>query len=221
MEHKPRIVVYTTVFGHTDPLHEPKVAGNARFVCFTDQPIRSQRWHVIRGDRVEQPTRMARCYKTIPHVLFKDADWTLWMDANFTLLVDPASLLKHGEFVNFRHPDRTRITTEAEEIIRLGKAKEPAIRAQLADYHVHGFDTEENPMNELSSNGVILRKNTVQNKELNESWAEELRAHTLRDQMSLDYAAWKLGMKLNRWPGTHRNNPYFNFTYYKRPTNDF
>lgn len=215
------MIVYTTVFGRTDPLHEPKVRGNARFVCFTDQPIESDNWEIVRLPKQEAPTRASRLTKALPHIQFPAAEWTLWMDANFTLLVDPESLKQHGEFVNFVHPDRTRITDEAEAIIRLGKAKEDATRRQLAAYHAEGFDTDANPMTVLSCDGVILRRHTDAVKAVNEAWAQELRTHTLRDQMSLDYVCWKQGFSLSRWPGSHRSNPYFHFTHYKRPVNDY
>lgn len=214
------LTVFTTVFGRTDPLHEPKATGNARFVCFTDQPIRSKRWEIVRVPKQEMPTRASRLKKALSH-LSVETEWSLWMDANFTLLVDPEQLKSYGEFVNFVHPDRTRITDEAEEIIRLGKAKEDATRRQLAAYHDDGFDTDADPMRVLSCDGVILRRHTPEVVAVNEAWAEELQAHTLRDQMSIDYVCWKEGMELSRWPGSHRSNPYFRFTHYKRPVNDY
>jgi hypothetical protein len=157
----------------------------------------------------------ARSHRTV------DSEWSLWIDANFTLLIDPESLRQHGEFVNFSHADRTRITDEAEEIIRIGKAKEGATRAQLAAYKSQGFDTDENPQRQLSCNGVVLRRHTEAVKAVNEAWAAEMERHTLRDQMSLDFVCWKHGMQLSKWPGTHRDNPYFRFKHFKRPVNDY
>jgi len=215
------MIVYTTVFGRTDPLHEPKVRGSARFVCFTDQPIESANWEMVRLPKQDAPTRASRLTKALSHIQFPEVEWTLWMDANFTLLVDPEDLKQHGEFVNFVHSERERITDEAREIIRLGKAKPDTTRRQLAAYHAEGFDTDATPMTVLSCDGVILRRHTDAVRAVNEAWAQELRTHTLRDQMSLDYVCWKQGYTVNRWPGSHRSNPYFHFTHYKRPVNDY
>lgn len=215
------MIVYTTVFGRTDPLHEPRVRGNARFICFTDQPIKSRHWEIVRVERQEAPTRASRLMKALSHHHFPEVEWVLWMDANFTLTVDPEQLKKHGDFVNFVHPDRTRITDEAEAIIRLGKAKADAIHRQLAKYHAEGFDTDASPQAVLSCNGVILRRQTPQVRALNEAWAHEVATETLRDQMSLDYVCWKHGMELAKWPGTHQDNPYFLFKHFSRKTNDF
>lgn len=215
------ITVYTTVFGYTDPLHEPvRRWPGVRFVCFADQPVRARIWEVVRVPKVEAPTRMSRMMKALSHK-YTDTEWALWIDANFTLLVDPRTLLKHGDFVTFRHRDRTRITDEAKEIIRLGKALPDKIEQQLSAYKADGFDTDENPMRELSCNGVILRRHTPEVIALNEALAHELSTHTLRDQMSLDYCAWKQGFTLKRWPGVHSSNPYFKYRSFRRPTNDF
>ena len=214
------LTVFTTVFGRTDPLHEPRVKGNSRFVCFTDQPIRSKNWEIVRVPTKEAPTRASRLMKALSHKSV-DTEWSLWMDANFTLLVDPDSLKRFGVFVNFVHADRTRITQEAKEIIRLGKAKEDATLRQLAAYHAEGFDTDENPMSVLSCDGVILRRHTEAVKAVNEAWAREISRHTLRDQMSLDYVCWKQGFSLSKWPGTHCKNSLFKHTHYKRPVNDY
>src|SRR5690606_23802145 len=165
------LTVFTTVFGRTDPLHEPRVKGNARFVCFTDQPIRLKKWEIVRDPVKDAPTRASRLMKALSHKTV-DTEWSLWMDANFTLLADPESLKQHGEFVNFVHPDRTRITEEAKEIIRLGKAREDATLRQLAAYRAEGFDTDESPMPVLSCDGVILRRHTEAVKAVNEAWAD-------------------------------------------------
>lgn len=214
------ITVFTTVFGNTDPLHEPVCTGSARFVCFTDQPIRSSKWEIVQMPPQAAPTRAARMMKALSHKTV-DTEWSLWIDANFTLMVDPEKLLKYGEFVNFMHRDRTRISEEAREIIRLKKALPDATLRQLEAYQSDGFDTKESPQAALSCNGVILRRHTPQVVALNEMWAAEIGKHTLRDQMSLDYCAWKLGFEISRWPGLHDRNPFFRHTHYRRPVNDY
>ena len=213
------LIVYTALFGYTDPLHEPLCQSQARFVCYTDQPLKSQRWEIIRVPRQDFPTRISRLTKAMSHKLL-DCEWSLWMDANFTIITDPYLLLDDNEISLFKHPDRTRITDEAQEIIRLQKTCPDKIRAQLAAYKADGFDTDSNPQKILSQNGVILRKHTPQICKLNEMWAHEIHTKSLRDQMSLNYCAWKLGVDINYWPGYHRNNSHFLFKHFKRPVND-
>lgn len=218
-----RIVVYTCVFGHTDPLHEPAIIGNARFVCFTDRNINSKNWEMVRIETAEAPTRLSRTYKLTPHLLFPDAEISLWMDASFSLRTSILDVIdSHPEkIVRFSHKDRTRIKDEAQEIARIGKARPEPTFAQLAQYQSEGFDTDDNPMQELSCNGVVMRRHLPEIAALNELWLEQLNKHTLRDQMSLDYCMWRLGITPGRWPGTHTDCPHFKYKHYRRPVSDF
>jgi len=217
------LIVYTAAFGNTDPLQEPETTAGARFVCFTDQPLTSKQWEIVRMPRQEAPTRASRVLKLNPHRLFPGADASLWMDACFSLRTPVEQLLaQYPESITaFLHRDRSRIVDEAHEIARIGKAKPVAVFRQLATYQAAGFDTAENPMRALSCNGVILRRHTPEIAALNEAWTREIEQHTLRDQMSLDYVAWRQGVTIGRWPGTHATCPHFEHRYFKRPVNDF
>lgn len=217
------LIVFTAVFGNTDPLQEPEVTKGARFVCFTDQPIQSKRWEIVPMAPQEAPTRAARTLKLNPHHLFPGADASLWMDACFTLKTPVADLLaKYPQPITmFRHRDRSRIVDEAHQIAKLGKAKPITTFRQLATYQSEGFDTATNPMQELSCNGVVLRRHTDEVAAFNELWTRQIEAHTLRDQMSADYVAWRLGMTLGRWEGTHNTCPHFAHKQFSRPVNDF
>jgi hypothetical protein len=94
----------------------------------------------------------------------------------------------------------------------LQQLADPAlIRHQLAEYRAAGFDTDLRPQTEASKTGALLRRHTPDVVVFNEAWATELRRFTYRDQMSIDYAAWRLGMTIRRWPGRVRDNPYFLF----------
>ena len=214
------LTVYTCIFGNTDPIHDPTCEKNVRYVCFTDQNIKSDYWEIVKMSKQQFPTRSARMMKTLSHKHI-DTEYSLWVDANFTVLECPTKHIGKDDFVRFVHKDRKRISDEANEIVKLGKAKKEQIKRQLAFYQMQGFDTEQNKQKELSCNSVILRKHTPEIIELNEMWARQIQSHTLRDQMSLDYCAWKLNVKLSAWPGTHDNNPYFLHTHYKRPVNDY
>src|ERR1043166_866911 len=189
MDH--RLTVYTAVFGFTDPLHEPAVIGKGtRSVCFTDQPLQSKTWEIVRTPPQTAPTRAARRLKALSHLVFPDVEWTLWADASFVIVIDADTPKRFGEFVTFRHPDRNRIKDEGAEIIKSGKAKADAIEHQLEYYRSEGFDTDASPMRELSCTGAILRKHTPKVIQTNHLWAQQLEHFTLRDQMSLDY--WRM-----------------------------
>ena len=92
---------------------------------------------------------------------------------------------------------------------------------QLAAYQAAGFDTAAHPQRELSENSLILRHHTPEVIAFNELWCQETQTRSLRDQMSLDYCAWRLGLPIARWPGTKHTSPIATYRHAKRPVNDF
>lgn len=217
-------VVYTTVFGDTDPLREPRVKSSWRFVCFTDQRIRSSCWEIVRVPPTDTPKRECRRLKQPSHLVFPEADVTLWIDAQMVLIVPPEQLAKQytGDFTGFKHHKRRRITDEAEAIIRAGKGKRHAIHAQLAAYKADGWDTDDNPQRAITNGGFLLRRHTDTVRAFNEAWHHEVQSRTLRDQMSLDYCAHKVGMKIDYFAGNMVFNPVAKRMHYPhKPTNDF
>lgn len=217
------IAVYTTVFGNTKPLHEPHATKGARFICFTDQPIDSPNWDIVRVSLHSTPNRECRKLKQMSHLAVPDATATLWMDSCFSLQVDLPELLDRypDSIVAFRHPHRNRIRDEAEAIVAHGKAPRDRIMAQLAAYQADGFDTDESPQQRISCGGFLLRRHTPDVVRFNERWNDEVQSRTLRDQMSIDYAAWKTGVSIGYFDGNHLDNPLARFTRYKRAVNDF
>lgn len=218
------LVVYTCVFGDTDPLREPARPGRTRFVCFTDQPLRSRVWEIVQLPQQATPKRACRSYKQPSHEVFPEAAATLWVDAQFVLTADPQDILRrHGsELTGFRHPKRRRITDEALAIIRAGKGKEAAVMAQLAAYQAAGWDTERAPQRVITNGGFLLRRHTDRVKRFNDLWHREVQTRTLRDQMSLDYCASMAGLPIDYFPGSVERNPFARRMHYRgKPTNDF
>ena len=121
----------------------------------------------------------------------------------------------------FAHRDRKRISDEAEVIIRLKKAREVDIRRQLAKYQAAGFDISGKPQRSITNGGALLRRKRAQVEEFERLWWQEISTESLRDQMSIDYAAWRAGLQIGRFPGNPSRNPYMQFRYFNRPTNDF
>ena len=205
------MIVYTSMFGGmAKPLQEPVFTSpEVKMVCFTDHGDQtSDHWEIVRLTTDLPPVMASRRCKLLPHLMVDD-EWTLYLDSNFRLLVDPRTLLHHGEFVTHHHRWRTRISDEVKEIVRLDKADPGIVRAQVAAYHAAGFDTPQNPQQHLAETGVLLRRDTAAVRELNEAWWDELCRHSHRDQLSLDYVAWQQQFPLSYWPGTVDSSPYF------------
>lgn len=205
-----RLIVYTAVLGKTDPLHEPRCASDAEFVCFTDQPIESDRWTIVRMREQATPSRATRVLKCNPDLLFPDADAWLWLDAAFTLLVAPERIAAatQAEMAGMRHPDRVRIADECEAIIKARKGLAAPTRAQLAAYQAEGWDTDESPQDGITNGGFLLRRNSEAVRRFNRLWDAEVQGRTLRDQMSIDYCAWRAGVEIEHLPGHVRRNEW-------------
>ena len=225
LAHGPRldpagITVYTCVLGNTDPLYEPTVDWPGRMICYTDQPhLVSQRWEILRLPTQAAPNRASRRLKALSHV-FTDTPWALWLDACITLRADPCDLGRYGDFVAFHHPRRDNIVDEAAAIIAAGKAPADKIQAQLAAYQAAGFATARRPQRELSGGGVLLRHHTPAVLAFNAAWDQEIQTRSLRDQMSLDYCADRVGLPIARWPGRLPDNDLFTLHHHRRPIND-
>ena len=218
------MIVYSCIFGATDPLREPKRPGNTRFVLFTDQDIKSKRWEVVRLPKMPAPKRESRNYKQPSHLIFPDADATLWIDAAFTLLADPLEILARypQEMVGFRHHKRSRIKEEAPAIVRAGKGRAKDVFAQLAAYQADGWDTDAKPQRLITNGGFLLRRHTPRVRAFNELWHHEVQTRSLRDQMSIDYCAHKVGLPIAHFPGTVKANQFATLSVLRRkPTNDF
>ena len=217
----PILTVYTSVFGDTDPLYDSPIKSAARFICLTDNKyLKSRTWEMVYVGPVKRPNRHSRVVKALSHQ-YVDTPWSLWMDCNFTLKVDPMALIGMGDFVNFRHPDRDNLLDEARIIIRLRKAKEETVWRQLQAYEKDNFPTKKAPLHGLCNNGVVLRHHTPAVRQLNELWHEQHQRYTLRDQLCVDYVMWKQGFTPQRFSGSYRDNPYFIYHKSRKPITDF
>ena len=214
-----RYTVYTVLFGPHAPLSLPEPPpGDMRFVVVTDHPASKlelgPRWEVLSVPTVTHPQKAARHYKMFPDLVARRDDvCTVWMDATFVwsqspdAFVDPALLRNHA-IAGLVHPDRRRMVEETAEVIRVGLAPEREARAQATAYQAEGFDTDARPLTALTTTGLLLRKRTDHVNAFNALWAAQLLTYTLRDQLSIDYCAWKLGLPIGHLTGSYRQNPY-------------
>lgn len=208
------VVVYTASIGTAELPPAPHVRDpHVKYVCVSDQLMPIPGWERMEVSRSANPRRAARRAKALSHRLFPTADFAIWIDASFELQVLPTVLINDmmttGCVVaGFRHPDRRRIRDEASVIIENKMARPQDVERQLAAYQSDGFDTEESRQAFLTTTGLMVRAHTPLVREFNERWWHEMKAHTLRDQLSIDYCAWKMGLSIGYLFGHYRANPY-------------
>lgn len=205
-------VVYTAVIGQTDPLEAPPPSRHdVAYVCFTDgRPVDGWETRPVVARGAARP--MARGFKTQPQALFPDAQWSVWMDASFRL-VDLAALVDAAiatgcPIVGFHHPDRARIVDEAQAIIRAGQAPADAVLRQVRAYQGAGFDRPDVAQRVLTTTGVLFRRHTPAVAAFDALWLTQIELYTVRDQLSVDFCAWRCGLPIGYWPGHYRANPF-------------
>ena len=136
-----QLTVFTTVLGYTDPLHEPPSNSKARFICFTDCDIQSKGWQLVKIEPQKAPKRLSKQIKALSH-LYLHTEWSLWIDCCFDCLVPPESLVGYGEFVTFKHKDRSNVYDESRAVIKLKKAKAETVKRQMRIYTSAGFPVQ-------------------------------------------------------------------------------
>ncbi len=221
-----KIVVYTAISGDYDVLKDPEyIAENCDYTCFTDNPkLKSNIW-VIRPfpefaltlDKVKR----CRYVKIMPHVLFPDYQYSIWVDGNIDIignvyeLIDYYFIKGYWELVTFKHPIRDCIYIEAEICKRLFKDNIEIIDQQISRYRRLGFPEHIG----LIESNVILRRHHSSNViHLMEAWWNEVSCFSRRDQLSFNFVAWQNNFYYATLDGSSRDgsNNYFRVRMHKQ-----
>jgi hypothetical protein len=191
------MIVYTVIFDDYDQLRQPRQVEGARFVCFTDRvPANPGPWEIRLVDHAALNPFAQRAFKILSHRVFPDTDVTLYLDGTFELTAGPQEIarehLARHDLALFRHPQRQGVYAELEACAELGKER-PEIASLVADrYRLEGMPEE----GYLHAAGFILRRHTEEVASFNDSWFDELRATSIRDQPALAHTLWKSGLPL-------------------------
>jgi len=234
-----KIIVYTALFGGSDRLWSapPVSTSGVKYVVFTEKPRREvglwtysfslERPTVLGGTEDVSPTscsweqrivkapqgnrKTARYYKVMAHKVLREADISIWVDANVRLLVSPAEVVSRWasrrDLVVFKHPVRGCLFDEVEACVRLGKGNKARILAQAKTYKKAKMPRRWG----LASTRCLVRKHTSRIAKLNEAWWKEICKYSLRDQISLPFVCWRDGVQWEMIPKGVRGNKDFWF----------
>ncbi len=222
-----RIVVYTVLTGGFETIKPPERQDPAaRYLLFTDQPDLaiaqgSTGWEVRPLDlRGLSPRRAARLPKLLAQDYLPDHELSLYVDSSLTLRCDDIrSLAQAGlkgcDLAAYPHYARDCTYDEMDECLRLGKAQPPLTEPLRARLRAEGFGRKLG----LLENAFLIRRNTPAIRRLNAEWAALYAAHDERDQFSLMYLLWKLGLPYAVLEDARnfRHSPHAAFTSHYRP----
>ena len=224
-------VIYTAIIGGYDELIEPEyIPKEWEFVCFSDRNLKSKVWDVREAIPIyEDNTRTARKHKLLPHRLFPDYQYSLWVDGNIMIRQDVNELLSYLDDCNYATYDHSQnkldprncIYDEGYTILQFGDInmkKNPErglknykdnpflIKSQMERYVKEGYP----PNNGLVVQMEVLRRHNEKDviNAMENHWSE-LKYNSKREQLSFNYIAWKTNLKFNYIQGDSRNNEYF------------
>ena len=214
---RSRLVVCTAIFGGRDSLKDPAVVTpGARYVCFTDEPLRSDVWEIVRAPVADgDARRTSRRYKLVPHRFF-DADYSVWVDGAVRIDVDVRSMvaryLAQADLAVFEHLMHDCGYAHAEWLIQLGLDSAERIREQVGRYRAEGLPQRIGVL----ADQVLLRRHTREIERFSELWWEEYRRGSVRDMISLRYGVWRTGIPVSIIEGDVLDAPRFVYLGHRR-----
>jgi hypothetical protein len=199
-------VRYTVIFGGYDVLQPTPYPGT----CITDHGgSLPSGWECLWFARLESlgwDDKTASRYPKMKPYAFFDNDQFLYHDGSVQLHVPPKQFidfLGRAHIAAFLHPQRDCIYDEGDVCAGCGAAEPEAVAKQMDDYREDGYPAH----NGLHASTLLVWRNSARGGILGNLWWEQfLKYETRRDQLSLDYCLWKLGMKCATIPGNLWNN---------------
>lgn len=209
-----KIAIITAIYDGYDTLKPvpPQQHSDTEWICVTDKPIDDDSgWQVIVEPRPGQhPNVAAKRPKMLPWE-YTDAHYSIWIDASFRVISDAfahQAMQLARPIAQFSHPWRDCIYSEAEASKALAKYAGLAIDQQMRMYE----SCFAHPKHwGLWATGAIARMHCPEVRELGEKWLRDCQEWTYQDQLSQAVHLRALGLRPERFPGTHINNPWLSY----------
>jgi len=217
------VIVYSCLTSGYDqfpvvPAPEPGV----RYLLFSDSDDDAPApWQVVPlRDAGLSPRRLSRAPKIRPYCFLPPHSVSVYIDANINLHERAAlrpvaeAALERADIAVPRHVKRkwemrkhshTCTYAEAKVCAELSLDRRERIDAQMQRYRETGFPEEFG----LLENCFIIRRNNDAARALNEMWWSEYLAGSERDQLSLMFCLWSLGIPWHELSINARNNHFY------------
>lgn len=205
-------VVNASFFGderHIERVVDQPQYEGVEYILYTNKPEKAEgtNWKVIKTELKDIGPRLAaRSVKANIHNYHPNSDYWLWIDSSMKIQVDPNILVKkyldRFDACAMPHPERGNWVEEAKAVLSYGMDNSEALSRAVNKYLSEGCSPTQ-----LWETGCLLRRNTQQVREFNSIWWDEIQTNSIRDQISVHYASWKVGLYINSFPGTNSENP--------------
>lgn len=177
--------IYTVILGGYDN-PSPIDLGWDCFL-FTDDPdLKVKGWQTIVVEKTNNPIKQQRDIKIRPHHYLPEYSKTVYIDGNMAIKTEPFKKIVSaflGDFLAIQHPKRKTVRQEAMRVLEVKKDKMDVVGSQMISY---GRETMKSC---LYATGFLIRRNKPEVNKLCDSWAEQVKKHSHRDQLSLPHVS--------------------------------
>jgi hypothetical protein len=175
------MTIYTCIFGAYDDLKEPLIITKGwEYVCFTNQPLKSNTWQIVHVDTKDERTDAKRV-KILPHEYLKDSK-TIYVDGSFIINCDLNKWYsRHKDGISFiKHNIRNCVYKEA---IACNHKSDPGqVASQIKRFRELGIKDNSG----MVASGIIVRDG--KHKDFLEMWFDEYKRGCVRDQIAWSFA---------------------------------
>lgn len=187
-----RVVVYTCITGGFDELVEPMfVHSDVDYVIFSDHDLPQSPYFKKRECQYVDPNprRTARYVKTHPHIILREYDVAIWLDANIMFKTSLTPFLKiiqdsGADIGVVYHTIRSGFIEEAAECARIGADERDVLEDQTSKYKADAISND----NLIETNFFIALLSRPNVRRFFDVWWAEICRFSLRDQVSVNYA---------------------------------
>ncbi|CAN0910718.1 Probable hexosyltransferase MUCI70 [Linum grandiflorum] len=222
------VVVSSAIFAAFDDIQQPSNISEfaKRTVCFfmfvdeeTETYLQSSGqisdgkkvgvWRIVRihNSPYTDGRRTGKIPKLLPHRLFPNSRFSIWIDGKLELVVDPYQILerhlwrKNATFAISRHYKRFDVYAEAEANKAAGKYDNASIDFQIDFYRKEGltpYTPDKYPIiSDVPEGCVIIREHVPISNLFTCLWFNEVDRFTSRDQISFSTVRDKIRAKTN------------------------
>lgn len=214
-----KIVVYTCITGGYDALISPFKTPDVDYICFTDNMKQEANGWELRPIPEELLTlskvKQQRLVKVSPHKYLSEYDISIWVDGSIEIKDNVKEFIKEfiysGQSIFIpTHPQRSCIYKECDAVKQLKKDKTDLPDKQMKKYREEGYP-ENNGL--VETNIVVRWHNNQDCIDVMETWGEEIKNFSHRDQLSFNYSLWKNhSQALKTLDKRTSHSKYFNWT---------
>lgn len=208
-------VVYCVNLGGYDSLPIHPDLDDCTYFLISDAPRQSipSPWIIVRPTINEQDVkRQCLWYKTHPHLLFSDAEFSIWIDSNIECQPHASEILQAhetlSEVATFVHPDRSCVYEEAQAISDLKLDRPDVIKRAVFQMKQKGLPIDYGL---FETNVLFSRIQDLAVRDFFDKWWYHIALGSRRDQMSFTFAAWQEGISITNLDANFsaKNSRYF------------